>query len=318
MSTYENLQVKFNDASVPVYSEFIVGLPGENYESWKKGLDEIAAAGMRNQVMIYPCAALNNTDMADPEYRSKFGYQTRCIELAEIHGTVRPPSWVTEYEDIVISTSSMDVAEWRKMMVYSWLFMLLHGLKVGYFVMVYLQERHGRRPSELIEKVLTSKQGKWRDILGEFERVLDRTLEEGKPLAVVLPAYGNVYWALEEAAFLRMMTSGALPEYMDELSAFAQQLVPVASFDELDDALGYQQAVLPEYATTGQPFNFLSHYNFHEYFRGVYTSTPVELRPEMRLLVSSHRQFTNLRDYARDVVVHGRKSNTMLRTIQAV
>jgi hypothetical protein len=114
------------------------------------------------------------------------------------------------------------------------------------------------------------------------------------------------------------MTSDELTGCLQELGELARLLVPEACHEELGGVLDYQRAVLPEYATIGQSFNVLMRRNFHDYFQRLYTSTPVELTPETKLMVSSYRRFANLSEYAREVVIYGRKSNTMLRTIQAV
>jgi putative methyltransferase len=41
------LQRKFNDSGVPVYTELILGLPGESYRSWVDGVDRVLGRGSR-------------------------------------------------------------------------------------------------------------------------------------------------------------------------------------------------------------------------------------------------------------------------------
>ena len=154
MSTYRNLQTMFNDKNVMVYSEFICGLPGETVESWKRGIDEIIDAGMRNQIFIYPCLVLPNTEMAEPAYMAKHGIKTRRIQLKEFHGSIRDSSWAIEYEDIAVETSTMTTEDWKYMMIFSYVFLVLHSMRVGYYLMIYLLKEHGIKPSQLIDRII--------------------------------------------------------------------------------------------------------------------------------------------------------------------
>ena len=151
ISTYTNLQRRFNDLDVPVYTEMILGLPGETYESWRDGIEELLQAGLKNQFFVYQCEVYPNTDMADPAYRERFGIRLQRIELREIHGSIRDASWVREVQDIVIGTASMSNADWRRMTRLSTLTMLLHSMKAGFFVMTWMADRFGL-PYQPVEK----------------------------------------------------------------------------------------------------------------------------------------------------------------------
>lgn len=101
------LQRKFNDLGVPVYTELILGLPGESLRSWIDGVDRVLGSGLKNQLFMYICQVFPNTDLAAPDYRAKFGLQTRVVELNEIPGHVRTGEWVAEEEEIVVATAAM-------------------------------------------------------------------------------------------------------------------------------------------------------------------------------------------------------------------
>lgn len=141
--TYTNLQRIFNDHSIAVYTELILGLPGETAESWRAGIEQTLRSGLKNQLMIYICEVYPNTDLSDPGYREKFGIKTRRGKLREIHGTIRDREWVTEYQEFVCETASMTNAVWREMHIFSILVMLLHSLKLGMFLLSYLSEKYG-------------------------------------------------------------------------------------------------------------------------------------------------------------------------------
>jgi putative methyltransferase len=203
METYQTLQTRFNEADIPIYTELILGLPGETKETWRKAIEDLLNAGLKNQLFIYFCQILPNTDMADPEYRRKFGIETQRIELNEIHSTVRKPSWVSEYEHIVVSTHSMPLADWREMAVLSWMTMLMHSLKLGYFVMEWLFAERGVKRIDFLTHLASGPgNGPIAWLVEDFYAKADRMLKgEGRGCV----ACGNIYWDVEEAAFIELM-----------------------------------------------------------------------------------------------------------------
>ena len=149
MSSFSNLQRRFTAAGVPLYAELILGLPGETVATWERGVDELLVAGFENQLFIYLCQVYPNTELADPAYLEQYGMRTVVAELHEIHGEERDAAWPTEYETLVVATSSMSHDEWQRMVTFSWLTMLMHGMKVGHYVLAYLIRRHDVSPSAL-------------------------------------------------------------------------------------------------------------------------------------------------------------------------
>lgn len=318
MSTYRNLMVRFNDESIPIYTELILGLPGETVESWKRGIDDILESGLRNQLFSYLCQVLPNTEMADPEYRKRFGIRTRLIELNEIHGSVRDSSWVTEYEEIVIGTDSLSLEDWRRLAVFSWVTMLLHSMKLGFFILVYLLDRYGVKPSDLIGYVSDGQMPEgpvsmFGAELAEYHGLVDRMLGEGAGRGIVLPQYGNIYWDVEEASFLRI--SRELDRFYSEFHRLLEVFLKERGVDydaaELADVVRYQRARMP--APHASPTEYRFGLDLPQYFDVRFSSAPVPLAgvpQEMRLQPVDFAG--DLERFARETILWGRKSGTML------
>ena len=319
MSAYKNLQLWFNEVNIPVYSELIVGLPGENYETWVSGLEELLEAGVKNQIFTYLCQVYPNTEMDDPEYKKKFGIVTKRLPLMEIHGAVRPKELVTEYEDVVITTESMPVEEWRKMALFSWTMMTLHSMKLGFFILYYLHDRYGVRYTDFIRYICERRMSAgvgplFGEEISEFELQLDRVLA-GEGRAYVMPEFGKIYWDVEEASFLRISS---------QLDTFYRQMLDVLrdyliengiSYDEeeLAEAVQYQRMRIPVY----QPpviKEFKFQFNFPEYFDTCFRTDAKRLERKSQWLA-----LADLKDYggdkaryARETILWGRKSGAML------
>ena len=319
MSTYENLQVKFNDANVLVYSEFIIGLPGETLESWKSGLDETVAAGMKNQCLIYLCMVLENTDMGDPEYQKKHGIISRRVEIAEIHGSARPDGWVTEYQDLIVATNTMTTEDWRRMTIFSYVFTVLHGLKAGYFIILYLLEEFGIKPSELIDFITKNSTGIWRREIDGYEKFLDGVLERGAPMAI---PYEGIYWEPDEVSFIKFAEDDWLGFY-EEMKFLTWYLIKSRGiqpdWEQLADVFAYQEARMPRPYPTMRSRSLVLRRNLHEHFESLFSSATTGLRlydkpMDIRVL---YRDFggDKLR-FAREIVAFGRKNGTVLEAVE--
>ena len=322
LSTYRNLQVRFNEGNVPVYSELILGLPGETYETWMRGIEELLQAGLKNQIFIYQCEIYPNTELADPEYMKKFGIVTKRIRLTEIHGAIRQEELVPEYQDIVITTNSMPLAEWRKMCIFSWMTMALHSLKLAFFVFGYLVDRFNVRYIDLLTYISECRMpvglsSLFREEVAHFEKQLDRLLE-GHGRGHEMPEYGNIYWDEEEASFLRI--SEKLDQYYDEmlvlLSEFLKERKIPYDESELAEAVQYQRMRIPSLhppACTEREFSF----NFPEYFETRFGSNPIPLKAKPQILTIYPKDYHGDKaEYARQTILWGRKSGTMLTDVK--
>ena len=71
LDTYEILQNRFTDDGVPTYSDLILALPGETYNSFTKGVSELIENGQHNRIQFNNLSVLPNAEMGDPEYLKK-------------------------------------------------------------------------------------------------------------------------------------------------------------------------------------------------------------------------------------------------------
>jgi len=318
MSVYQKLQKMCNKDDIPVYTEFILGLPGESYKSWVEGIGDILDAGLQNQLFIYQCQVLPNTELADPEYQKLFGITTKRVRLHEIHGAVHQESSISEYEEIITSTNSMSLAEWRNMTIFSWTTMLMHSLKLGFYIMLYLKNRFGvhyidfiryfAENSELKEKKLV-----WSEELATFSYKLDCILR-GEGRGNVLSEFGMIYWDEEEASFLRI--SKSLDLFYSELFCIIDEFLQLRdiTFDptEVKEAVLYQKLRMPRITPIDKvKWNFT--FNFPEYFDNLLLGEPISLVQKTQVLTIYPRDFgENPVRYAQEIILRGRKSGKII------
>lgn len=339
LSSARELQQKFNDSGVPVYTELILGLPGESYASWIAGVDRVLGSNLKNQLFMYLCQVFPNTDLAAPEYLEAFGIETQIIELTEIHGLIRTDDWVREEEEIVIATATMPAEDWRRAVLFSWMTMTMHSLKLGYFVMGWLVDRFGIRHSEFLEHLSEGRFDHERAPLiaaqlAVFEQKV-AALRNGEGRGCLLEGYGRIYWDEEEACFLRL--SQDFERYFDELRELTRDFLEArgATFDpvELDDVIAYQSASIPRPGPTDPRLPqagierhgdevakvLTFEHNLGTYFAARFGSNPIPLERGREQVRFRQPDFAHDLDrFARESILWGRKSGTMLAQTQII
>ena len=121
------LQRRFTRDRVETYSDLILGLPGETYESFVRGVDQLIENGQHNRIQFNNLSILPNAEMGDPAYQAKYGMVTVESKIINIHGErVELDDDVPEVQDLVIATAAMPLADWRRTRVFCWMTALLH------------------------------------------------------------------------------------------------------------------------------------------------------------------------------------------------
>jgi len=322
MSTYVNLQRRFNEARIPVYSELILGLPGESYDSWRQGIEDLLQAGLRNQLFIHLCQVLPNTELADQEYRKQHGIVTQRIELNELHGSFRKSGETKEYEDIIITSQTMPLSDWKRMVVFSLTTMVFHSLKLGFFLMMYLADRFAIKYTDFISFISERKipQKTTPFIHGEIEHFYDhieRTLQ-GKGRGVSAPEYGEISWDVEEASFLRI--SENLDIFYNELDKIIVHYLNINEINfnknEIEEAVKYQKCRIPQLLESPErevSFNF----NFPKYFDTLLSDFPESLNYQPQTILVKQKDYqANKQMFAKEIILWGRKSGTNITDIE--
>jgi len=128
------LKDEFHGKSIPTYSELILGLPEETFDSFIDGLEKSIGVNIHDQTMIYLCCVLSNTQLYKD--KDKYEIETRTCSVGLNRRVFKYDRFGED--EMVVSTSTMSLSEWKELYEISFLFMALYNLKVAYFIMVFL------------------------------------------------------------------------------------------------------------------------------------------------------------------------------------
>ena len=120
---------RYDEAQIPTYTELILGLPGETYDSFADGLDRVLRAGQHHGLYVYLALLLPNSEMADPAYIAKHGLVSVEGPLLQQHAT--PDSSTPEERGrVVIGTKTMPPEDWLRAYLLEWAVQTLHCLGI--------------------------------------------------------------------------------------------------------------------------------------------------------------------------------------------
>ena len=202
---FSNLSNQFRQQGLPTYSEFIRGLPGETLETFKQGLEQLIGESKIDTIYIFHCIILPNAPMNIPEYREKYKIKTVRSPIYLGHSSVNNRT-MEEYENVVISTSSATEEDIQEMYLYSWVILSMHGFGILEYVSRYYKKAHGISFMKFYEEFIEFCKTEKSIFSEEYEKVIEHRDKgyQGKGWNHYDPNLGDIFWPIEEAAWLRL------------------------------------------------------------------------------------------------------------------
>ena len=202
---FSNLSNQFRQQGLPTYSEFIRGLPGETLETFKQGLEQLIGESKIDTIYIFHCIILPNAPMNIPEYREKYKLKTIRSPIYLGHSSVNNRT-MEEYENVVISTSSATEEDIQEMYLYSWVILSMHSFGILEYVSRYYKKAHGMSFMKFYEEVIEFCKTEKSIFSEEYEKVIEHRNKgyQGKGWNHHDPNLGDIFWPIEEAAWLRL------------------------------------------------------------------------------------------------------------------
>ncbi len=202
--TFPKLSKRYDEAGILTYTELILALPGETYETFTRGLETLFTGGQHKGINIYLCTLLANAEMNHPEYIREFGIKSIRSPILQNHATPGEDP-ITEFADTVIATNSMPPEDFRRTFLFSWATQAAHTLGPTQDIAIYLRGE-GVPYQSFYEALLSSGPDTiFGQQIARTNKSLDRALSGGEWGEVDL-RYGNIIWPLEEKSFLDIAT----------------------------------------------------------------------------------------------------------------
>lgn len=320
LNSYQELQRRFTRDQVETYSDLILGLPGETFDSFVDGLSDIITNGQHNRIQFNNLAILPNAEMGDPEYQKRFGMQTVRTRLVNIHGSLEETEDdIYEYQDLVVATDSMPRADWIRTRAFCWMASLLHFDKVLQIPLVVAHELSNLSYRDLIALFAESSLQNFPTLrkVQQFFHQTASNIQEGGTEYVQGKDWLNIYWPADEYVLIELAVNGQLAGFYEEayqlLSAHLLQSQARLPEGLLRQAVDLNQALL-KVPFVSDDVTFDCGFNLMEFYRGVLTGQAVELQqqPCSYRIDRSRQVWSSWSSWCREVIWFGNKKGAYL------
>lgn len=305
---FASLDAKYNEAGIPTYTELILGLPGETYDSFCQGMCRLLDSGQNNSMTVYECQVYPNSPMGNPEYQKKFGIKTSRIPLLGIH--YNPEfNGVSEYFEIITETASMPKNDWVKACMFSVILQTFHHLGLLRYFAIYLHFERELSYYEFYTQLFNYIYKENKGFLNAFfsQLYMRKADTEKADWTYTRDVFGTTGWYFEEGAFLEMVYHS--DEFWSEIEPFLKRFD--IKEDLFKDLLEYQKTLvrLPGVSEV----TVTSNYNFYKYFiTADENQKPVLKKVKNTLNIKTHKTITNWTDYAREIIWFGKRYSATL------
>lgn len=283
---YEKIRNAYNNEQYYSYSELILGLPLETFESFLSGIEESLSECIFNQLYIYPCFLFPNTEMATTKSKRKYGIESKLIESG--YTKSKDSYKMDEDVEIVIATSSMPKEKWVNAFVIGYYVLALHDDRLAFFILNYLKKNYGIKITDIIsftrKECLNHNLPTLKKLFIKLEKCA-KAVQHGKTHLIVPEHYGEICYDPSEAIFLELLYERE--RFYTEFLFIVELYLKVnnISYDKLklNDLFVFQQAVMahPDGPVT-EKLNL--NYDWIKYFLFVFNIREMKLMPMQRTL----------------------------------
>lgn len=306
---FKELLTLYSKADIPTYSELILGLPEETCESFSAGLSALLENGQHKSINIYPCELLPNSALGSKEFIEKYEIKTTRLPFRQYHCEDTEDD-VTEYSNLITSTSSMTKEEWADSYFFGVLVQSFHCLDITRESAIFARENYGISYKDFYIKL---KDFAFSEVSVYLNSVFTKMKEHLRGIAYAKNSigiydkrFGKISYEPDENLFLSCIYDS--DSLYDELRIFLTELIK--DKETADMLIDFQSAILnkpgKEDFSLTLPMDLSSY--FTAFFNGE-SQKPIKHTTITEFV--SPCKVNNWQDYARECVWYGRRNEGM-------
>src|SRR3989344_4315057 len=144
LDEYYIMQKQLAAEGVYTMTDIILPMPEETYQSIVDGTSTLITNGQHNHIQLNFLTILRNTEMGNPEYQERYGYEIVRTKMISHHGKRNDSiSGVEEYQELVVATNAMPRKDWVKAWTFCWMTSLIYFNKLLQIPIITLHEYYG-------------------------------------------------------------------------------------------------------------------------------------------------------------------------------
>ncbi len=320
--SFQELQRRFTRDHIETYSDMILGLPGETYDSFANGVSSTIENGQHNRIQFNNLSILPNAEMGNPEYQKKYGMEIIESKVVNIHGSLaEEKEEIFENQQLVIATNSTPKKDWVRTRAFCWMSALLHFDKILQIPLIIIHETCSVSYRELIE-IFSEGSLSGYPVLSEVRNFFlgkAKDIQEGGAEYCRSEKWLNIWWPADEYMFIQLVVENKLDTFYDEIEKTFTHFLK-EKFLDLPPAL-LHEAILLNKSLVKRPFQTENltinvSYNLFEFYQSVLQGSKIPLaeKKSSYLIDRTSATWAHWEDWFREVVWYGNKKGAYLYT----
>jgi hypothetical protein len=304
---FRHLMQLYTSRGIMAYSELILGLPGETYDSFSGGIEQLFECGQHKSVIVYPCELLPNSLLGSKDAVEKYKIKTCRTEFRQHHSAIDKHG-VQEFSDTIIETYSMNIQDWKKSYIFSLYAQGLHTMCLTMMIAIFFYTEKGIGYKDFYEGFIDwSKKNRETfcgKLLGECVNFVDDVIDGKDSFKTVFDGFGDTTWGFDEYIFMK----GAVnpDEFYSEVSNYISRFG--GDKDVVSDLIKYQRGIIKKMNI--EKYQFSLNYDFEKYFDDILDGKPAKLiKRDNTVTVTEDKPVHTIDEYARQYVWYGRRDD---------
>lgn len=303
---FRDLMKKYDELNIATFSELILGLPGETYDSFCDGVRTLIENGQHHAINIYPCEVLPNAEMGQKEYQDRFDIKITRVPFKLIHSYAgSSKDEITEYSEYITSTFSMNSQEWANALCFASYVQGLHNLGLLRAVAIYYRHEYSVNYDDFYNDLIAYSKKNADSLLNKvynrISRLCNGIINGTNELVSVCKGLDDVLWGFDELIFLEFYKE--LKMFYSEVKAYLTSVYGIC--DEVEALFDYQYDIIKKLEI--DDITITSEYDFYSYFNAIYGNSYMKLnKSKITLKIHDKAAVNTLSEFAREVVWYGR------------
>jgi radical SAM superfamily enzyme YgiQ (UPF0313 family) len=250
------------EANIPVYSELILGLPGETYDTWRKNFYRIFEAGNHNGIEVWISMLLENAEL---NLKQKEEFDIKSIHAPDYFHGVNNFDELREDVEITVATKDMPPEDFKKSLIFSCYLMGLHTNGITSYVSRVLNKKFGVSYADFYERLYDYFQ---RDefMAAEFKSIADfYDSWSGGNEKIMVNNFTIRRMSLMWKIIISIVANNKIEHVLDLVEAFVRETYDV---DEkfIDELIDFQRkSVIDFHTLKNYPIEASYNHDFYNY-----------------------------------------------------
>ena len=202
LNDYKVLQKRFISDGIPTYSDLIIGLPGDTFESFKSSVNELISIGQHYRVQFNNLSILPNAEMAKPDYIERNEILTTEIPIVNMHGSLEdePEDGIKESQEMVISTKDMPKEDWIKTRTFATLAEFYYFNKILQIPIILINKLTKIKFSDIFQFLYSIRDNKNFPVISKVNQIFEnhsKGITTGGTEFIYSEKWHNIYWPPE-------------------------------------------------------------------------------------------------------------------------